>query len=260
LKPTTTFGGWMTLCKKIKAAGKIPLVQAGAVGPNNGIAALQIAASTVFSADPTWNTKRAQGKVTFAGSAGWAKALQEIADLQNAGCFNPAAQGVPVPSATAMFANGQALMWIANSQNIGLVRAANPNIQLGVFATPAPTAKEQSVMVAYPTNIVINAHGSHLAESRTFVSFLAREKQSSLWAKVAGYTAPFDATRGLLSTDLKALKSYFTGKQTRTNPLFSWPNPAIFQTLGASVQGLFTGQKTVEAILKDMDAASSTTP
>jgi raffinose/stachyose/melibiose transport system substrate-binding protein len=258
LKPTKTFSGLARLCTKIKAAGKIPFVQAGAVGPNNGIAVLTLAAGTVLASNPNWNAQRASGKVTFAGTTGWHQAVQEIKDLSDGGCFEPAAQGVTVPSATAMFATGKALMWIANSQNIGLVRAANPDLKFGVFAPPAPTAKSQIVMVAYPTNIVVNAKSSNLADAKTFVDFLARAKQSSLWAKVAGYTAPFDATQGVLSSDLQALVPYFKSKQTRPSPLFSWPNPTIFAALSTNAQGLFTGQKSVDDVVASMDAAYNT--
>lgn len=258
LKPTSTFSGLQNLCHKIRAAGKIPLVQAGGVGPNNGIAVLQLAAGTVYAANPNWNADRAAGKVTFAGTPGWGQALQEIADLNKDGCFEPGVQSVSVPAATAMFANGQALMWICNSQNIGLVRAINPTMDLGVMATPGRTAKAQITMVAYPSNLVVNAHSPNLSSAKTFVDFMARSAQSSLWAKVGGYTAPLDATQGKLSPDIASLAPFFSNSLTRANPLFTWPNGVIFSTLGADVQGLFTGQKTVAQILADLDSAWNT--
>ena len=38
-------------------------------------------------------------------------------------------------------------------------------------------------------------------------------------------------------------------------PNASWPNPDVYDALGAGVQGLLTGQKTVDQVLEEMDAA-----
>ena len=38
-------------------------------------------------------------------------------------------------------------------------------------------------------------------------------------------------------------------------PNATWPNPAVYDTLGVGVQGLLTGQKTVDQVLEEMDAA-----
>ena len=38
-------------------------------------------------------------------------------------------------------------------------------------------------------------------------------------------------------------------------PNATWPNPAVYDALGVGVQGLLTGQKTVDQVLEEMDAA-----
>ena len=38
-------------------------------------------------------------------------------------------------------------------------------------------------------------------------------------------------------------------------PNAAWPNAGVYDALGTGVQGLLTGQKTVEQVLDDMDAA-----
>ena len=46
-----------------------------------------------------------------------------------------------------------------------------------------------------------------------------------------------------------------TKKDYRTFAVDSWTNPQVYQALGSGVTGLLTGQKTVDDVLKDMDAA-----
>ena len=38
-------------------------------------------------------------------------------------------------------------------------------------------------------------------------------------------------------------------------PNATWPNPAVYDALGVGVQGLLTGQTTVDSVLEEMDAA-----
>ena len=45
------------------------------------------------------------------------------------------------------------------------------------------------------------------------------------------------------------------GLADRTFAVDNWTNPQVYNALGTGVTGLLTGQKTVDDVLKDMDAA-----
>ena len=255
LKVPQTFAQLNALCTQIKADGKIPLTQAGSVLPNNGVAATQLASGTVYSADPNWNTQKASGKKSFVNTQGWQQAMSEFGTLATGGCFESGAAGQSVPGSTQQFASGQALMWLANSQNIGLVLAANPNFDLGVAATPAETAKQQVVEVAYPTNLVISAHSPNQTAAQEFVNFFAQPVNSGAWNHTAGYTSPVDVIARKFSPYIASLAPFYKQSRTRVNPFFAWPNPIVFGDEGTDVQGLLTGQLSATQVLTDMDNA-----
>ena len=245
------------LCTKAKADGRILLEQAGSVEPNNGVLATQMASGPVYLGDPNWNTQKAKGKTSFAKTAGWKAALNEFQYLAQNGCFEPGAAGQTVPGATAQFASGEALIWLANSQNIGLTLAANANFPLGVAATPAPSSKSQDVMVAYPTNLLVNAHSPNLAAAETFLNFFAQPAEDGLWAQSLGYSSLAQVDHDQLSVFVKPLVPFYKKGLTRVNPFFLWPNPEVFADESTDVQGLLTGQTTPTTVLSDMDNAWS---
>jgi raffinose/stachyose/melibiose transport system substrate-binding protein len=253
LRVPATFSDLVSVCKAIKSAGKVPLVQSGGVVPTNAILAVELAANTVYSSDPNWNAQRIAGSTTFAKTAGWRTALQEIATLQSDGCFGADTQGVTEQQATTEFATGKALMWLPAAQDVGLVKSVNPHFPLGVAPVPSPTASSQVVMVAYPNNLVVNAHSSHTAAAEKFIAYIAGLSESRLWANAVGYTATQDAATGTLPPALAPLSSFYKARRTRLNPIFTWPSGEPFITLGTDVQGIFTGQKTPSAILSDVD-------
>lgn len=249
-----TFAQLNALCTRVLGDGKIPIEQAGSVQPNNGVMATQLASGPVYLADPNWNNQKAAGKTSFVKSAGWNAALTEMQYLAQHNCFEPGVAGQTVPGASAQFASGQALIWIANSQNIGLTFAIDPNFPLGIAAQPAPTVNEQDVMVAYPQNLVVNAHSANLAAAEQFQAFFAEATEDNLWAKGEGYSSDAQVDNAQLSPFLAPLGSFYKDGKTRVNPFFGWPNPVVFADESTYVQGLLTGQTTPQTTLAQMDS------
>jgi raffinose/stachyose/melibiose transport system substrate-binding protein len=252
-----TYADLNALCTRAKADGKVLLEQAGSVQPNNGVLATQMASGPVYLGDPNWNAQKTAGKTSFVKTAGWTAAMTEFQSLAQNGCFEPGAAGQTVPGATAQFASGGALIWLANSQNIGLTFAANPNFPLGVAATPAPTLKQQDVMVAYPTNLLVNAHSPNMAAAETFLNFFANPTEDGLWAKDLGYSSLAQVNANQLSSFVKPLTPFYKKGLTRVNPFFLWPNPEVFADESTEVQGLLTGQTNPATVLAAMDSAWS---
>src|SRR5262249_12699701 len=111
LKVPQTFPQLLDVCGKAKAAGKAAVVFAGQSKTRVAELILGLAVATVYGKDPHWAGKLRAGKVTFDGSRGWHQALQHLIDMNDAGCFQPGALGVPSGSASAgLFAQGEGLM------------------------------------------------------------------------------------------------------------------------------------------------------
>jgi raffinose/stachyose/melibiose transport system substrate-binding protein len=256
LKIPTTFAEFVSMCPKIAAAGKIPIANGFAGSNVTGIVMYQMfTAEFVYALDKQWDAERIAKKTTFQTSPLWRRAFQAVLDLKNAGCFGSAPQGVTIPAAAQQFARGDAAMSILAWAQMPGVLAINPSLNYSFFNMPADNAKNTVMSAAVSQTIGGYAKTAHPKEVRTFINFMARPKQSSLWAKVGGGVAPFDAAKGVFPS--YAAPSIPAAKAGRlVVSLHKYLNPTL--TLGPSgiansIVGLFTGQVTVDSALKALD-------
>jgi raffinose/stachyose/melibiose transport system substrate-binding protein len=256
LKVPTTFSQFLSLCGKIKADGKTPI--AYAMGSGTGSvqnAFITLMALPVFAQDPKWTQERSSGKVSFSTSAAWNQALQRVLAMKSAGCFPSHPEGLSIGDLTGMVTSGQAVMTIDSSAFEAGLKSTNPSWPLdSTFALPAPSAKDTRLLVYVSPVIAINSASHNRASAVKFIDFLGRVKQDSLFNKVASQLAPYDASHGNLPSWGAGIASYFKSQKTINNPASAWPNTGLNTIYLTDMVGLFTGQKTVADILKDLDA------
>jgi raffinose/stachyose/melibiose transport system substrate-binding protein len=253
LKLPTKFSDVLALCRQITAAGKIPFVQAWGAVTTGSIVGRQ-RYEQYLSADPKWNDERAAHKVTFATSPLWRKALQSIVDMKDAGCFQQGAAGTSRPQQYALFAQGQAVFSIVASGEVTNILTINPSLRFGWFNVPGDNPKWNVVVAPYSLNIAANAATKYPAQARSFIDFMAREQQSTLFAKVASSVAPLDAKKGKLPPEMKGLLPYFKAGKLVVGLDYLWPNTRIYsEGFQQGVVGLITGQTTIDSVLARMD-------
>jgi raffinose/stachyose/melibiose transport system substrate-binding protein len=181
--------------------------------------------------------------------------LQSIVDMKDAGCFQDHPEGASVPAQYQMFANGNAVMTHVGSPETASILAINPNLKFGFFNLPGDTANNAVLPINTSLTVAISASTKNPEAAKALVAFLARAKQSTLFAKVNGGIAPFDATKGILPASLNGVASFFKSGKAMMAPNNAWPNPTLLlSTLAPDIVGLFTGQKTVDSTLADLDA------
>jgi raffinose/stachyose/melibiose transport system substrate-binding protein len=256
LKIPTKFADVPPMCRKIRAAGKVPIaIGLDASGASNATLWSQMLMTQwVYSVDPNWTEKRLAKKVTFSSSPLWQKALQRFVDLKDAGCFTEGAQGTGLPQQNTAFATGQAAMTLLASVQLGALLQVNPNLKYGMFAFPADTAKATVIPIGSAITLVINKSSLNIDAAKKFVNFMARPKQAALIARITGGIEPFAASKGDVAPFLSAMAPLFKQGKTMLQPFAGWPNNnMIFGTVFPGFQGLFSGQKTPAQILQDMD-------
>ena len=189
-----TFAQFLNVCRTIKqkAPNLIPLSLAGSQFTSLGGNAVVFASSTVYGKDPNWNAKRQRGQTTFASTPGWHTALQRYVDMKNAGCFGPGVASDTAASTFQQFVPGNSVMFVANDGYFSVVRGLNPKIRIGQFVVPSDTQAGTYMSVFTSDTLVVNAHSHNLPAARAFVDFVARQKQNTLLAKVAGGMAAYD--------------------------------------------------------------------
>jgi raffinose/stachyose/melibiose transport system substrate-binding protein len=258
IRPPTTMAQLLAACRTAKSKGKAGLLNvAGASVQNAGLLASAIAASYVQSRDPNWSDKRAAGRVTFAGTAGWRQTLQRILDMKNAGCFPPGAEALDNVPATGQFVSGNVASWVLPASVIGLMRGINKDIQINFYAFPGETAAATRATASPTDAIAVYSRTRNRDAALKFADFWAREGQSRFYASLTGGISLHQAATGQkLRPELSGISPLLRTK-TKVHPLINldWKNPEVLNLLGQGVQGLLTGQRTVDQILRAMDAA-----
>lgn len=258
LKIPQTFGQLLDVCQKAKAARTVALMLAGGnmQAVSNLIAALAVA--TVYGNDERWGAKLKAGTVSFASTAGWRQALQELVTMNSAGCFERGVAATSTPSAAAQFAQGQALMYTALSQTKGQIDAGAPQFAYSFDPFPDGTnpAGTKSAFTPVAT-IGVNARSSASAQhaAQMFVDFIARPKQDALFAQTAGGLTQDQFLHRQVPPYMSDFSSVFKQDRYLLTPTQTWWNASVLNALQANEIGLITGQRSIDDVLSAMDAA-----
>jgi raffinose/stachyose/melibiose transport system substrate-binding protein len=248
-----TFSGLVANCRKATSQGKTAFSLAGAFP---AILAMGMAGSYVHAADPNWNAKRAAGRVSFASSPLWRRLLQRIVDMKNAGCFPQAVTALQIPQAVGLLGSQQAASYTAPGDATATIRAANPQLNLGMYAFPGDRAAATRPIVAYGQAIGINKASANIAAAKTFIAFAMREGQSKVLAHFMGVPTITEAKQGKLPSYMSDLSPYVKSGKFAPLAYLPWPNPDVYNiALAQGITGLLTGQLSIDTVLRNMDAA-----
>jgi raffinose/stachyose/melibiose transport system substrate-binding protein len=258
LKVPQTFAQFLNVCRKAKAAGIIPaLLPANNSGVVQQLSA-NIALNTVYAKDARWGQKLKARKVTFAGTAGWHAALQELVDMNNAGCFEPGPAGTTSDEADTEFGLGQALMLINLTSHKGQIDTVKPQFAYSQHPFPSGNDPRHTVVLAnLGLGPSVNVHSSVAKQiaAQTFVDFLARPKRDALYARVTGGLSQYQFLKARLPAYLSSYTPAFRDRRYAVNPVETWWNAAVGKALTDNGTALLTGQKSIDDVLNAMDAA-----
>jgi raffinose/stachyose/melibiose transport system substrate-binding protein len=247
------------MCQKISGAGKIPIAVGTAGGAINALVTLanQIVGNNVFTEIPNWSLQRERGKVKFATSPQWKRALQEFIDMKNAKCFPPSPTAVTVPQQFQMVASGDAVMMPGVTLELTAVKQISPALPLSMFTFPAPKAKNTVAWLgASQLTLVANADTKNAFAAKQFINYMARPDVNRAYSKISGTIPSIDIERQHLPSIMNSMKPlYKAGKVRLTfNSTFGNPSKGIFLPgLIGKLPGLWTGQESVQSILQFLD-------
>jgi raffinose/stachyose/melibiose transport system substrate-binding protein len=258
LKVPQTFSQLLDLCQKARIDGTAALIIAGGSAQNVIDLVDDLAVANVYGVDRQWPGELRAGSVSFEGSPGWHQALNEMVELNNAGCFQPGFLGVTTGGAIAEFAQGQGLMFSTMSNMKGGIDALNPQFSYSFRPFPGganPTQTTTTVHINESLGVNARSSAQSQAAAQTFIDFLARAKQNALYAQILGGLTQYEFLKQQLPSFMSALAPVFKLHAYVVDPTQSWWNPDVLLTLEQDDVGLFTGQTTVDQVLNAMDAA-----
>ncbi len=241
------------LCKKISGMGKTPVSWgAGEVFVNiNDVAVM--AGNTVFSKIPDWLQQRLDGKTTFASTEGWRRALTQLTEMIDAKCFSPGAAGTSMADMISQFASGQTAMMFTYGGMAGLVLSQTPTMNMAQFPFPGDDAADTRITQQAAGGVAEWIKSPNKEAANTFLEFWSRPEEAQKFCDASQIMSPAQATSGETTGTYTELSEYYKGGKVIADTTAYWPNTSFNQKAGASIQGLFTGQKTVDQVLADMD-------
>ena len=243
-------------CPAVKSKGNSIYALAGSVPANPGIMTIEIATSTVYGPNPNWDKDRASGKTTFAKTQGWHQALQAVVDMNKAGCFQDGAAGAGFSDLTNLATQGKTYGFFAPSGAVKSIEdAAGGHVKLIALGAASPTSKNY-LSISSDIGLAGNKKTKSPTLVQDFIKFSVSPAEAKKFAEAQG-TIPIggDLKASDLLPQYQPVADQLTNKQYRTFAVDNWTNPQVYNALGTGVTGLLTGQKTVDQVLSDMDAA-----
>ena len=253
---TSTLNDITEQCGTAQQAGKSVYGLAGSIPANNGILGVQLATSTVYGPNPSWNQDRADGKTTFADTPGWHQALQAIVDLNSAGCFQEGAAGAGFDALTNGASTGALFGFFAPSGAAkDIMDAAGGNVKLVVMPLGAPQGTKTYLTVASNQGLSGNAKTKSPKLVADFLKFSVSHDAATNFAKAQGAipVGKFDAAS--LLPQYEPVADLLSAEQYLPYAVDGWPNGQVYDALGTGITGLLTGQNSIDDVLASMDAA-----
>jgi raffinose/stachyose/melibiose transport system substrate-binding protein len=257
LKVPGTFPQLLALCHAAKTDGTVALELGTDTSEFDWLIA-DLAVANVYAADKHWAAERKAGVVSFDRSTGWQETLQEVIEMNNAGCFQSGAVGTSQTSAIAQFSQGQGLMIAQTSGQKSLLDGDSPQFSYSFHPFPAAASPGQSpVMVLMGIGLGVNAHSGAANQSaaQTFIDFVARPAQNALYAKIKGSLTQYQFLHNQIQPFMSSFAPLFAAHEYMIDPIQGWWNPDVQAALDQREVGLLTGQESVDDILKAMDSA-----
>lgn len=257
LADVDTMGDLIELCPDVRDAGKTMFVSAGTMQPSVQVLALTLATSSVYGPDPDWNEQRAAGDVTFSESEGWRSALETIEDMVKAGCLQDGAAGAGVDAIIGGITSESSLgLFTPSGAAKALADTSEGAVSLFAHPTPAPDGYDTFLSVSADFSIAGSADTKSPKLVTEFLRFLSSPEGTGVFATAQGSIPAVGADSQELLPAYEPVAEYLAAGSERTRgwPPQTWPNAKILESLGSGVQGIYTGQTTVDDVLAKMDA------
>ncbi|MCW4385898.1 extracellular solute-binding protein [Salinibacterium sp. SYSU T00001] len=250
------FNAFLDACADVAASGKSMVALAGAAAPNTGLMAMSISATRVYAETPDWNEQRAAGDTTFAESEGWQDTLQTVIDMHEAGCFQPGAEGGGFDAITNGLAGGTSIAAFApGGSAVEIAQAAPEGVQFMIEPFPADNS-DAFILASSNYSLSITEGSENQEAAQDFLDWVAGAEGAQIFADASGQLP----VKGYEELELEGTV-YESSAELLTSGAYAplpntiWPNASVYDALASGVQGLLTGQNTIDDVLSAMDAA-----
>ncbi len=250
-----TYEELLDACTTARDGGKSFTVLAGGIPFNTGLFSMLVSATRVYAEDPDWNEQRGAGDVTFADS-GWREVLEDVVEMNESGCFQDGAAGGTFDSITQGLGGGTSLTAAVPGSAAASINQAT-GAELNVQAFPPAEGQEAFTVTGanYAWGINASSDDDVKASAQAFLDWVAQPENAQAYAELSGSVPITGIDPETLLPQYAPIGELLASGSYAGLPNATWPNPKVYEALGTGVQGLLTGQKTVDQVLDEMDAA-----
>lgn len=209
-EPPTTWDAFLDLCRRLKAAGiapilealdGVPIVLSAFLGARNVTQNLQMDAK-IFG-----------GQSTFA--AEWTEPLTQYNRIFAEGLEPATVVGLDGDQVVDEFANGRVAMIPTGPWSVGAIREKAPNLKFSLTKIPAAPGGQQFLSGAAGPGWAISSKSQNVDAAKTFLTFLASadaiqtyQKASNAITVTANFQPPIDEALKPIAQDVRAGKFY----------------------------------------------------
>jgi raffinose/stachyose/melibiose transport system substrate-binding protein len=250
-----TFSRLLTECRAAVARGKSFFYLAGSQFGNNGLMAQLMLVTTVYGQDPTWNSKRTRGTVKFATDKRWQGTLNKIKQMNDAGCFQKGVEAGNFPGISQNLFAGRAYGAFVPGGTAADYRRQSGQIFDNYPFPVSDKISEQRVLYGASYAAAINKDAKNVAGARAFINYIVSPAGQTAFTKVSGALKNDLTFNANVTPWYRPIASLVLSKKVQPSPTRGWTDPAVYNRMGTGIQGIFTGQATVQDVLNNMDAA-----
>lgn len=214
---------------KIKAAGKVPVIQTFAATWSSQLFVLGDFFN-VLAEEPTFAEDYTAGKAKYATTPAALRAFEHQEEIFKAGDLNEDFAAATYEEGVAKVATGEGAhypMLTAAITALAELAPGNEN-DVGFFAIPGPDAASNGLTVWMPAGLYIPKTSQHIDEAKTFLAFAASVAGCDSQTAAGGATGPYLVKGCTLPDDVpeavKDLLPYFQQEGT-TAPALEFLSP-----------------------------------
>jgi len=250
IKPPTTFPQFLDMCKKLKAAGYIPMAW---IGSGNRGQSAQIS-NAILANEATDSEITGLSKGQTKVSDPWFQTVAgKYEEMRNAGCFPDNPLGTTEAAANALFAQGRAAILPTGSFSMGAVKALNPAMEgkMQLMMIPSKTNVKDAKYEGIHNNTFIlginnTSSPTQQAIARAWIDFLTKPINAEYNANGTSQHAVVNGVR-YTNPDLKNTSEWLT-KNTKLAPRFLILNLGVSDEVQDLLIGIVGGKSASAAI------------
>jgi len=229
LQVPKTWAEFMANNAKIKAAGKIPVIQ---TFKDTWTSQLFVLGDffNVNVAEPDFATKFTANQAKFATSPAAMKGFEHQADVFKAGYLNEDFGAATYDDGLRKLATGEGAHYPMLTFAIGAIKTTYPEHidDVGFFAMPGDDAAKNGLTVWMPDGLYISGSSEHIDAAKTFAAFVASPAGCEAQTAALGATGPYMVKGCSLPKDVPGavadLLPYF-GENGAASPALEFVSP-----------------------------------